>query len=235
MLVIVKRGGVLFLAILVIVTFLIYSLYTPKTEETLSMVRGETVVIDPGHGAPDGGAQGVKTGTLEKDLNLAVSQKILEKLHDDGHAAILTREGDEGLYSEASKTIREKKREDMKKRVSIANAEDTSFLVSIHMNHFQDPEYSGPQVFYQTGSEAGKSLAECIRLSFLDIIGPHCTREIKPTSDLYLLRETEVPAVIVECGFLSNPKEDTLLSDAEYQEQLAEAIYKGIKKFKEQA
>ncbi len=235
MLVIIKRGGILFLAILVIVTFLVFSLYAPRTKEAVSTVHGAEIVIDPGHGAPDGGAQGVKTGVLEKDLNLSISQKLLEKLRNEGHAAVLTREDDKGLYTEESASIREKKREDMKKRVSIANAPDTLFLVSIHMNHFTDPVYSGPQVFYQTGSEAGKKLAECIRSAFLETIGPHCTRETKPTGDLYLLRETRVPAVIVECGFLSNPGEDALLSDAEYQASLADAICKGIKKFMAEA
>lgn len=231
MLVIIKRGGILFLAIIVIVTFLVFSLYTPRAQETVSTAHGAVIVIDPGHGAPDGGAQGIKTEALEKDLNLSISQKLVEKLQNSGQAAILTREDDKGLYTEESASIREKKREDMKKRVSIANSPDTLFLVSIHMNHFTDPVYSGPQVFYQTGSAEGERLAECIRSAFLETIGPHCTRETKPTGDLYLLRETRVPAVIVECGFLSNPGEDALLSDAEYQESLAEAIYKGINNF----
>ena len=231
MLVIIKRGGILFLAILVIVTFLVFSLYTPKTQETSSAPGGAVIVIDPGHGSPDGGAQGTRTGALEKDLNLAISQKVREKLQSEGHATVLTRENDKGLYTEETASVREKKREDMKKRVSIANAPDTVMLVSIHMNHFGDPKYSGPQVFYQTGSEQGQRLAEAIRLSFLDTIGPHCTREIKPSGDLYLLRETRVPAVIVECGFLSNPDEDALLSDEKYQEMIAEAVCNGIKKF----
>lgn len=231
MLVIIKRGGILFFAVMIIVAFLIFSLYTPKTQEAASMKKDAVIVIDPGHGAPDGGAKGIQTGVLEKDLNLAISRKVLEKLQNEGYAAILSRETDKGLYTEENASIRDKKREDMKKRVSIANSEDTACLVSIHMNHFTDPKYSGPQVFYQAESEAGKRLAESIRLSFLDTIGPHCTRETKPTKDLYLLRQTRVPAVIVECGFLSNPEEDALLSDAAYQEALADAVCSGIKNF----
>ncbi len=230
MLVILKRGALLFFALLLIVSFLIYSLYNPKTKETSAPLSG-AIVVDAGHGAPDGGAVGAKTGVLEKDLNLAIASKLSEKLKANGQAVRMTREDDQGLYKDETASLREKKRTDMKNRVAIGNTPGTLCFVSIHMNHFTDEKYSGPQVFYAGGSEGGKRLAECIRLSFLSEIGPHCTRESKPSGDLYLLRETDCPAVIVECGFLSNAEEEALLCTEDYQEALAEAIYKGIQNF----
>ncbi len=234
MLVILKRGGILFLALLVIVSFLIYTLRAPEAEN-VAAESGSAIVIDAGHGDPDGGAVGAKTGVLEKDLNLAIAKKLAEKLTAEGESVIMTREDDRGLYENEAATVREKKRADMKKRVAIAGTGNNLCFVSIHMNHFTDARYSGPQIFYSAGSEAGKRLAESIRLSILEGIGPHCTREIKPTSDLYILRETPIPAVIVECGFLSNAEEEQLLTDEKYQDAMAEAICRGVKNFKNQA
>ncbi len=231
MLVILKRGGILFIVLLLIVSFLIYTLYAPDADEAAA-ARAETIVIDAGHGSPDGGAVGTKTGVLEKDLNLAISKKLSQKLTEAGEHVFMTREADDGLYTEKEATLRAKKQADMKKRVALANAEGNLCFVSIHMNHFTDARYSGPQIFYAEGSEDGKRLAEEIRSAILTEIGPHCTREIKPSGDLYLLRQTKIPAVIVECGFLSNAEEEALLMDENYQDALSTAICHGIQSFK---
>lgn len=234
MLVILKRGGILFLALLVIVSFLIFTLRKEPTVKTAAE-GGEIILVDAGHGAPDGGAVGAKTGVLEKDLNLSISGKLAALLREAGENVLETRQDDSGLFTREDASLREKKREDMKERVRLTEKEGVSLFVSIHMNHFTDPKYSGPQIFYQKGSEDGKRLAEEIRSSFLSEIGPHCTRETKPTSDLYVLRQTKVPAVIIECGFLSNPEEEALLQDEAYQEKLAVAILHGIQNFKTKA
>lgn len=231
MLIILKRGGILFLALLIIVTFLIYTLRSPEAENAAAPA-GNIIVIDPGHGDPDGGAAGSKTGVLEKDLNLSISRLLAEELTKSGEEILMTRSDDRGLYPDETATVRAKKQADLQKRVSLANAEGTLCLVSIHMNHFTDSKYSGPQIFYPAGSAESQRLAEAIRLSILRDIGPHCTRETKPSRDLYLLREAQVPAVIVECGFLSNPEEESLLQDTVYQSALATAIANGIKSFK---
>lgn len=227
MLIIVKRGGILFAALMVIVAFLIFTLRPAEAEE-LPKTEKAVIVIDPGHGAPDGGAVGTNTGVLEKDLNLSISKLLAEKLSEKGETVLLTREDDRGLYTEEKTSVRAKKQEDMRKRVSIANQNGVSCLISIHMNFFTDSRYSGPQIFYPADSEESRQLAEEIRLSILQSIGPHCTREIKPTKDLFLLRKAEVPAVIVECGFLSSPEEEALLVDSAYQERMAAAISEGI-------
>lgn len=234
MLIILKRGGILFLALLVIVSFLIFALRKEPALETAAE-SGNIIVIDAGHGAPDGGAEGKITGVLEKDINLAIAGKLATLLRDAGESVVETRSTDRGLYTQENASLREKKREDMQARVRISESEGVSLFVSIHQNHFTDPKYSGPQIFYQKGSEEGKRLAEEIRSAFLSEIGPHCTREIKPTTDLYILRQTKVPAVIVECGFLSNAEEEMLLADAAYQDKLATAILCGIQNYKNKA
>lgn len=227
MLIILKRGGILFIVLLLLVTLLTCTIRKPEAVPSAASADS-VIVIDAGHGAPDGGAVGKNTDVLEKDLNLAIAVKVRDKLQSNGKNIVMTRETDDGLYTDEDSSIRQKKQQDMQKRVSIANSEGVSLLISIHMNHFTDSKYSGPQIFYQANSEEGKRLAEAIRLSIFNTIGSHCTREIKPTKDLYLLRQTKVPAVIVECGFLSNPEEETLLRDEGYQDKMAEAIANGI-------
>ena len=228
MLLILKRGGIIFIVLVLILCMLLFSI----REETASTNAADSVIIiDAGHGAPDGGAVG-KSGVLEKDLNLAVAKLLEQKISESGQKVIMTRTEDKGLYKTEEGSLRDKKREDMKARASIANTMGASCFVSIHMNHFTDQKYSGPQVFYAANAEGSQALAEEIRLSFLHEIGPHCTREIKPVSkDLYLLRNAKNPAVIVECGFLSNPTEEALLQKEEYQAQIANAIFVGIQNF----
>lgn len=228
MLLIVKRGGIIFIVLMLILCMLLFSI----REETASTNAADSVVIiDAGHGAPDGGAVG-KSGVLEKDLNLAVAKLLEQKLSESGQKVIMTRTEDKGLYKKEDASLRDKKREDMKLRASIANTMGASCFVSIHMNQFTDPKYSGPQVFYAANAEGSEELAEEIRRSFFSEIGPHCTREIKPVSkDLYLLRNAKNPAVIVECGFLSNPEEEALLKQEAYQEKVANAIFLGIQNF----
>ena len=233
MLVILKRGGILFLALLCIVSFLITKLFHPRAKDVFAE-NASAIVIDAGHGGPDGGAVG-RRGVLEKELNLEVSRLLAERLEEAGEAVVMKRTEDAGLYTSENASLREKKREDMKKRVEIANDTGNFCLISIHMNHFTDARYSGPQVFYQKGSAEGERLASEIRAAFLEVIGEHCTREIKPTTDLYILRKSEVPAVLVECGFLSNDAEEALLLDGVSREKLAEAICRGVENFKKEA
>ncbi len=227
--IILKRGAILFITIMLIVTFLVFTL---RGRENADAVATNGIVIDAGHGTPDGGAVGDKSGVLEKDINLAIAKLLAEKLTEQGEETVLTRSADEGLFGEKERTIREKKIADMKARVSIVNQEGNSLLVSIHMNHFKDASCAGPQIFYAAKTPGSQELAETIRQAFIEKIGEHCTREIKPVTDsLYLLRHVNVPSVLVECGFLSNPKEEALLQTPEYQAQIAEAICAGIIQF----
>ena len=190
--------------------------------------RRTMIIIDAGHGAPDGGAVG-SSGTPESEINLAVSKLLQSELEARGYSVLMTRDDENGIFKKEGGTIKEKKREDMKERLRITNGSGADLFISIHMNYFGDSKYSGPQVFYKDGSEDGERAASLIRESFLNNIGKHCTREIKPVKDgIYLLREVKIPAVLVECGFLSNAEEEKLLLSPDYQSKMAKAIACGI-------
>ncbi len=185
------------------------------------------IVIDAGHGGTDPGKVG-KSGVLEKDVNLAVAKKLQTRLEADGIYVVMTREGDAGLYSENAQN---KKREDMEARVRIISEAKPELTVSIHQNSFPSEDCTGAQVFYYKDSEESKKLAELLQKKFPEVLGDGNTRQAKANSDYYLLRKTECPIVIAECGFLSNASEEALLASEAYQEKVAEVLYLGIRQY----
>ena len=188
---------------------------------------GPVIVIDAGHGGVDPGKVGV-SGVLEKDVNLAVAQKLQARLTADGFTVVMTRTEDVGLYSD---TATNKKREDMAARVRLISDADPELTISIHQNSFPDASCKGAQVFYYKDSEESRMLAELLQKTFPEVLRDGNTRQAKANSDYYLLKRTECPIVIAECGFLSSPEEERLLSTAEYQEKVADALYEGIKQY----
>lgn len=192
-----------------------------KTVETFSADR-KTIVLDAGHGAPDGGAVGV-SGVLEKDINLAIVLKLEEILDSRGAEVILTRTGDSGLH-DGSGTIRNKKVTDMNRRLEIINGSGADLFVSIHMNSLNDPSVKGLHIFYDMKHEDIKPLAERIQNSLAEVTGAAGHEVRKASSSLYLMKNTEIPGILVECGFLSNPEEEQKLADDEYQSRIAWAI-----------
>lgn len=186
-------------------------------------VRRNLVVLDPGHGGRDPGKVGVQ-GEQEKDINLAISLKVKERLEKDGMEVVMTREKDVMLADEDASN---KKLEDLNNRISIINERQPAVAVSIHQNSYSDASVKGAQVFYFTHSDKGKQAAEAMQKELLEFDQEN-TRKIKANDTYYLLKKTEVPTVIVECGFLSCPEEAALLTDEAYQKKLAEAIAKGI-------
>lgn len=186
-------------------------------------VRRNLVVLDPGHGGRDPGKVGAQ-GEQEKDINLAISLKVKERLEKDGMEVVMTREEDVMLADEDASN---KKLEDLNNRIRIINERQPAVAVSIHQNSYSDASVKGAQVFYFTHSDKGKQAAEAIQKELLEFDQEN-TRKIKANDTYYLLKKTEVPTVIVECGFLSCPEEEALLTDEAYQKKLAEAIAKGI-------
>lgn len=186
-------------------------------------VRRNLVVLDPGHGGKDPGKVGADE-ELEKDINLAISLKVREKLEEDGMEVVMTREEDVMLSDGDADN---KKLEDLNSRIDIINEQQPAIAVSIHQNSYSDPAVRGAQVFYFTHSDKGKQAAETLQKELLEFDQEN-TRDIKANDTYYLLKKTEVPTVIVECGFLSCPGEAELLTDEAYQEELAGAIAKGI-------
>ena len=189
-----------------------------------------SVIVDAGHGDPDGGAVGAK-GTLEKDINLAISLKLEEVLSAKGIKVIMTRTGDSGLFQTRDGSLREKKREDMNTRLSIMKKSGADLFVSIHMNSFPDKKTQGLHVFYAHNHEEVKPLAENIQNRISEITG--ATTHAVKTADknLFLMKNPPVPSILVECGFISNPEEEQKLIDEDYQSKIAWAIAEEIENF----
>lgn len=177
----------------------------------------DIVVIDAGHGGHDPGKVGVNDA-LEKDINLQIAQKVKKHLEKNGIQVIMTREDD---------VMEDTKLEDMKKRVALINEIKPAITVSIHQNSYSDASVKGAQVFYYTGSEVSKGAAEIMQQELRKVDSGN-TRQIKANDNFYMLKKTEVPTIIVECGFLSNSGEAEKLVSEEYQEQMAQAICSGV-------
>ena len=192
-------------------------------------VKEETpcIVVDAGHGGFDSGKVGVN-GELEKEINLQIALKLKTALEQEGYRVVLTRDSDDGLYDEQAKN---KKVQDLQNRCNMINENHPLLAVSIHQNSYTSPEISGAQVFYYTDSLEGKKLAEILQQNLIEQMDPQNHRAAKENKTYYLLKNTEPPIVIVECGFLSNPVEASKLTNEGYQEKLAETIKDGILKY----
>ena len=188
-------------------------------------IHHEMILIDPGHGGFDGGAI-AEDGTVEKHINLAIALCLRDLLYVCGASVEMTRQTDTGLEEDSSASIRDKKVSDMRRRLALYN--QASMVISIHQNHFSVPKYNGTQVFYSANHAESMALAESIRAAVVNWVQPHNKRELKKATDgIYLLYHTQTPAVLVECGFLSNPEERDKLKLPAYQQQMAFAIMAG--------
>ncbi|MBE5958803.1 MAG: N-acetylmuramoyl-L-alanine amidase [Lachnospiraceae bacterium] len=196
-----------------------------------SELENITVVIDPGHGGVDPGKIG-RNNMPEKDINLGISLKMKKILKDKGFNAVMTRDKDEGLYEE---TDSNKKIADMRRRCELINNEyirnGNVICVSIHQNSYPDERVCGPQVFYYSKSREGSRLAEIMQRTINDKMNVERPRNTKANDNYFLLINTDCPTVIVECGFLSNPKEAAKLCEKDYQNKIADAVVEGISRY----
>ena len=192
-------------------------------------LAGLKILVDPGHGGYDGGAKCRDSGVWEKELNLAVSLALRDALTRQGAQVILTREADVDLTSPDRPATLTKKRQDMLARVAIATDNAVDLLLSIHMNEYRMRTESGPQVFYRAGQEGSRLLAGCIQEALITRLQPQKQRTAMAGD--YFILQLDVPSVLVECGFISNPTEEKLLLSADYQNRLAEAIADGVVEF----
>jgi N-acetylmuramoyl-L-alanine amidase len=183
-----------------------------------------TIVIDAGHGGRDPGKVAVN-GALEKDINLSIALKLKKLLEDNDYNVLMIREEDKGLYSDSDSN---KKAADMRKRVEIINNSDALIAISIHQNSFTQESIKGAQVFYYSGSEQGKKYAEIMQEQIIQNIKDDNKRKAKSNDSYYMLKKTQCPIVIVECGYLSNQTEAALLIDDKYQDKMAQAIHLGL-------
>lgn len=201
------------------------NLFNPMSDEVYK--EKVIIVVDPGHGGRDPGKVGVN-GALEKDINLSISMKLRTILEDNGFKVIMTREEDIGLYEESDSN---KKRTDLNNRIHIINESNPVIAISIHQNSFTQENVKGAQVFYHQESPEGRRLAEILQIQIKEALGDDNHRKAKSNTSYYMLRKTECPLVIVECGYLSNYNEASLLVNEEYQEKLAQGINLGIIEF----
>lgn len=190
-------------------------------------MKKRVVVIDAGHGGNDPGKIGVNNA-LEKEINLIIAKELKKDLEAADIEVIMTREEDSGLYDADSKN---KKAQDMKRRCALIDETKPSITVSIHQNSYHEEYVKGAQVFYYGQSDAGKKLAETIQEQLVQSLDKENSRKAKANESYYLLRKTEIPTVIVECGFLSNWEEAALLTDEHYQQKVAWAVHMGILKY----
>ncbi len=187
-----------------------------------------TVIIDAGHGGEDGGAPAAD-GTKEKDLNLSVALNLGKLLENSGYSVVYTRSDDTMLYTSAEGS---KKMQDLRERLNIANENQNAIFISIHMNKFSQEKYSGMQVFYSKNNTLSQELANHIQKNAQTFQQKENKREIKAAgSNIYLLHNINIPAVLVECGFLSNPQECDLLKNETYRKELAVVIYSSVIEF----
>ncbi len=188
------------------------------------------VIIDAGHGGEDGGTQ-ASDGTIEKDINLSIAQILRDMLVQGGFEVEMIREEDISVGDNSLETVRERKRSDLEKRVEIYNSDENNIVLSIHQNNFSESKYNGTQIFYSDNTES-QELSEYIRQAVVGLVQPDNERQCKPADDsIFVLRNAKVPAIIIECGFLSNPQELEKLKDYEYQKEIAFAIYMGFAEY----
>lgn len=186
-----------------------------------------TIVIDAGHGGEDGGAVS-ESGVLEKDINLSIANDTSALFYLLGFDVTQTRKSDIALDN-GEDTIRKRKVSDMKKRLEIFNSSKENTIISIHQNKFSESKYHGTQIFYSPNNPKSKQLADSIKYSVKGLLQPNNERECKKAdSGIYLLKNTNNPAVIVECGFISNEEECKNLLDSQYQKQMAFSITAGF-------
>lgn len=182
-----------------------------------------TLILDAGHGGEDGGAS-TAAGETESGINLAIVLKTRALMVFLGVEPKLTRDTDISIHSEGCETLRQKKRSDLKNRVALVESTPNALLISVHQNHFTDPKYRGFQVFFNDGDmnrQWGEGTQEVLR----QMLNPDNGREAKPMPDgIYLFSHISCPAILVECGFLSNGEEAAMLCTDMYQKKIAVAL-----------
>ena len=223
-----KRGILLAGALLGTVVLLILTLgrldrLMEPAMEPAAVRRTALLVLDAGHGGEDGGAVSL-TGVPESQINLAIVLKLRDVLGLYGVDPILLREEDVSLHDEDAKTLREKKRSDLKNRVAAIEKAEGGALISIHQNTSPRGRYHGAHVFYAP-TEGSRALAEHVQSSIRTALQPGNERAVKQIpSTVYIMNHITCPAILIECGFLTNPEEEALLRDEDYQRRLAAVI-----------
>lgn len=224
-------------ALLLVLFLVVTALFTSQGYEELmaatdagALRQRQTVVIDAGHGGEDPGA--VANGLAEKNINLSVALKLRDMLLLSDFDAVMTRDDDRMLYGD--EIIISKKNDDLINRAKFAAEDDGRIFISLHCNKFAMPSQNGLQTFYSQNDDGSAMLAEYIQSAAKEHLMPQNRRHVMPGNDtILILQKAKCPAVLVECGFLSNETEAKELADSEYQSKLAFAVFLGLTKYTE--
>ena len=184
-----------------------------------------TIVIDAGHGGRDNGCSG-SNGSKESEINLDISKKLQVYLQSLGVRVVMTRYDGNGLYEADADNY---KQSDMEKRIEIINGASPDMVISIHQNSYSDKSQKGAQVFYREGDELSFDFASSVQSQLLSQL-PSARKEAN-AGDYYILNECGLPAIIVECGYLTNAEEEQLLMSDDYQSKVAYSIMCGVVKY----
>ncbi len=189
-------------------------------EEKKAKKEEVVIIVDPGHGGEDPGKVGIND-VLEKDLNLQIAKKVKKLLEEAGIKIVMTRTNDK---------VPDAKKEDLNQRVQLINETKPKLALCIHQNSYPDAKIKGAQVFYHTITPEAEDVASIVQEQ-LRTVDPTNTRQIKENDTYFMLKNSQVPTIIVECGFLTNPDEAAKLTQEEYQDQIAQAICEGVVKW----
>ncbi|QAS52641.1 N-acetylmuramoyl-L-alanine amidase CwlD [Halobacillus litoralis] len=217
--------------IVILVCAVSYPLQEAKDAWTVwsSPLSGKVIVLDPGHGGPDGGASG-KDGTEEKDITLQLAEYLQDYLQQAGALVYLTRYEDTDLSSEGAGSLSRRKSEDIRNRVQYIKEKEADFYLSLHLNAIPSAKWSGAQTFYNPEVADSEHLAKFIQSEIRSNM-ENTDREALGLTNIYLLKHVEAPGALVEAGFLSNETERELLKTDEYQRKIAASIYQGVLRF----
>lgn len=201
------------------------AVFSPQSSES------KIVIIDAGHGGEDGGAVSAE-GAAESHINLAIAKRVENLLAFMGHDVLMTRTGDEAIYSQDATTLREKKVSDLQNRVAMVNGQEGAVLLSIHQNSLPGhPTVHGAQVFYNTVAPS-QEMAEAVQAMLNEQANRGNEKAAKPIDgSVYLMKNSKAPSILVECGFMSNNSEVKLLQDADYQLRMAACIVAGFRQY----
>ncbi|MBS4534850.1 N-acetylmuramoyl-L-alanine amidase CwlD [Clostridium sp. D2Q-14] len=225
----IRKRNLLLIPIVILAVFLYFYQEEQMVKTFSNPIMNQIVILDAGHGGFDPGAKG-SLDRSEDDINLEITLKLRKLIEQGGGIAVLTREIDEDLTTEKSQSYRQKKNEDLRNRRILINGSEPDVFISVHLNSFPQSQYYGAQTFYKKGSEESEKIAKNIQDELRKILDKNNDRQPQSRDSIYLIREAECPSVLVECGFLSNSKEEKLLNDSEYQQKVAWSIYMGLVK-----
>ncbi len=219
----------------VLILFCIFAIIVErKNQDALQSVSASgvsghpTILIDAGHGGVDGGTV-AKDGTVEKGINLEIALKLETIFRMMGFDTVMTRREDISIHDDSAKTIRQKKISDLHNRLKLINETPDCLFISIHQNSYPYPNNTGTQVFYSPNHPESQALAAAIQQSVIHLIQPQNTRKVKKSgTEIYLLYQAKTPAVMVECGLMSNAQETEKLRTEAYQNELALSIFYGV-------